>query len=382
MRIALALAILLTAWGQDTASLEHGLAKGTPDPGLVTYFLARSYTLAGRTETALKWIRSLVELNQGFDPSESPTLSRLSSSREFQALVRKAKSQNPAIVRSRTAFSVQQKALVTEGLAYDPESHNFYLGDIPGRKILRIAPDGSVRNFISSAQYGFGGPVGMKVDLRTRTLWANSALGKQTGIYHFDLRTAKLIKRYTLDGDHMFNDLALTPAGDVYLTDTDQGAVYRITRESDRLEQYLPEVRFRYANGIAAWKDRLFVSAFPYGVWLVDLGRNTARAIERPPGITLCGIDGLYVHGRSLIAIQNAGMAPRVARFILDDKMARIEKMEILERRHPAYDVPTTGTIAGDDFYYIANSQVGHLEGDHLVSPSTLQPVLILKLHL
>jgi hypothetical protein len=96
--------------------------------------------------------------------------------------------------------------------------------------------------------------------------------------------------------------------------------------------------------------------------------------IARPGGLCLAAMDGLYFDGGSLIAIQNAFMAPRVARFNLSRDLRSIERFELLERRNPLFDGIRTGVIVGAEFYYMANVQDEKKSG---FVPST-----ILKLHL
>lgn len=51
-----------------------------------------------------------------------------------------------------------------------------------------------------------------------------------------------------------------------------------------------------------------------------------------------------------LIGIQNAIGKTRVIRIHLDDS-----RVEILESKNPLFEIPLTGAVAGDDYYFIAN---------------------------
>jgi hypothetical protein len=96
--------------------------------------------------------------------------------------------------------------------------------------------------------------------------------------------------------------------------------------------------------------------------------------MPRPSALCLATIDGLYFHGGSLIAIQNAFMTPRVVRFHLTRDLGAIERFEVLERRNPLFEGVTTGVIAGDEFYYMANIQDDKTTG--------FKPIKILKIRL
>jgi hypothetical protein len=376
-------ACLLAQAPSRSAILEQQLDKA-PDRGIALLVLASTCAAEGAKDRALHWMRQLVELKAGVDPTQTGTGAKLQAEPEFQRLAAQATADNPPITRSRTAFTVADKELIPEGLAWDPATRKLYLGSIHKQKIVEIVPDGTVRDFVASGQDGLKGVLGMKVDPRTKTLWAGSSTQGQSGVFHYDLRTGRLIRKYVLDGDHLFNDLVVTSAGDVYVTNSNRGALYWISRASDTLAEFLPGVKFDDANGIALSGDekKLYVSAWPAGIMVVNLETRTVGPLAHAPNVWLAGIDGLYAYGGGLLAIQNAATFPRVVRVRLVDGQDRVESVEVLERRHPLHAIPTTGAVAGNEFYYIANSHIDHLPDDTLVKPDELTPVVILLLKL
>jgi len=97
--------------------------------------------------------------------------------------------------------------------------------------------------------------------------------------------------------------------------------------------------------------------------------------------MTLSGIDGLYYFNNSLISIQPR--YDRVCRFYLDTKGDSVEEMEILEAHNSHYNFPTTGCLAGQTFYYIANSQAYSFNPDGtLFLLDNLKEVIILAVDL
>jgi hypothetical protein len=174
---------------------------------------------------------------------------------------------------------------------------------------------------------------------------------------------------------HLLNDIEIAPSGDVYVTDTRAGTVWRLPANGATELTPIPG-RFTFANGLALSPeaDLLYVSAWPDGILVVDLKDGAAAPIARPNGLSLAGIDGLYFHRGSLIAIQNAFMVPRVIRLTLTKDMHAIAKSEVLERRHPLFDGVTTGVIAGREFFYMANMQIDRKDN--------FTPINILKIGL
>jgi hypothetical protein len=58
--------------------------------------------------------------------------------------------------------------------------------------------------------------------------------------------------------------------------------------------------------------------------------------------------------------------------------------MEFLAQGDDKFDVPTTGVIAGDEFYFIANSQLFQLIGNKgkIKDPASLTSTYIMKIKL
>ncbi len=137
-----------------------------------------------------------------------------------------------------------------------------------------------------------------------------------------------MVRRYSVAGaGHEFNDLAIAPAGDVYLTDTPAGMVWHLANGAADLTR-LSE-RFEFANGIALSSEGslLYVSTFPDGITVLDLKPGIVTPIGRPTNLCLATIDGLYFHGGALIAIQNGFMSPQVVRFSLTQRPLRHRKI-------------------------------------------------------
>jgi len=56
---------------------------------------------------------------------------------------------------------------------------------------------------------------------------------------------------------------------------------------------------------------------------------------------------------------------------------SRVTQTIVLENRTAFTTTPTTGALHGNDFYFIANSQVDNLNGDKILDVTKLAPVRI-----
>jgi hypothetical protein len=54
-----------------------------------------------------------------------------------------------------------------------------------------------------------------------------------------------------------------------------------------------------------------------------------------------------------------------------------VTRTTVLENRTQFTVLPTTGAIRGDDFYFIANSQIDNLNGDKIMDVTKLAAVRI-----
>jgi sugar lactone lactonase YvrE len=195
----------------------------------------------------------------------------------------------------------------------------------------------------------------------------------------YEVPSGRLVRRFALRDTvtpRMLNDVAFSPAGDAYLTDSHGGSVYRVRAGADSLERFLDGgSRLVYPNGVAVSPDgaALYV-AHVEGLSRVDLRARGGAPVAEPVTSSaphFAGmIDGLYACGRDLIAVQSVVDHQRVVRLRLDPAGTRLTAAEVLERRHPAYELPTTGVLVDGSLVYVANSQLRRLRDDGTLAPA------------
>lgn len=275
------------------------------------------------------------------------------------------------------AFTIAEKDLIPEGLAYDPVKRKLYVSSTYKRKILEIdMATGQQSEFIPEGNEGIPGVIGMRVDPERRHLWACAATAgegmpvrgletvtDQTGVFQYDLETGKLIRKYTLGKDstfHFMNDLAIAKDGTVYVTDTGAGKIYRIT-PSDNMNEFI-SLQGMHPNGIDLTdKGDLVVAVYgaPHAFLRIDPVTKKHTVIRLPENEKVGG-DGLYFYKNSLIAIQPFDRQRIVARYELSSDTTITKVTTFVDPDHSSLFQPTTGVIVGNEFYFIANSQLQH----------------------
>jgi hypothetical protein len=365
---------------EQIAAVEKMLPQ-LADRGAALYFLSTAKQHLGETLEALKLLKECLALREGFDPAGSPSLKVLKGSKEFDDLVAGVHRDFPAVGQARLAFVTEERDLVPEGLAYDPGQNLYYLSSLNRRKIVKITAEGRVSDFVPAGRDNLLPILGIRLDPRDGTVWANSwaeAPGRSE-LLHFDA-AGKLLGRYALidAAKHGFNDLVVRKSGEIFLTDSVGNQAFRFDPSAHTFAQLSVHRPLSGPNGIAlAEDDRQLFVADDFGVVRVSLEDGVSSDVNPGPRSTLAGIDGLYWYKGSLVAVQNGIGSPRIAAFKLSKDGTRVTQTTVLENRSGFTSLPTTGAIHGNDFYFIANSQVDNMNGDKVMDVTKLAAIRI-----
>jgi hypothetical protein len=365
------------------------LSGKIPDRGAVLFFLAAGHAQLGEFHASLAKLQECVALKEGFDPQGEPSFAVLKDSKEFPQLVEQAHKDFPVVAQAQLAFTTSEKDLVPEGLAYDPAADTFYLGSLHRRKIVRIPRAGPMagksNDFVPGDRYDLLPVLGIRMDPVDGTIWCNSfADSGKAALLHFD-QAGALLGRFRIQDEvkHGFNDLVVLGTGEVYVTDSLANRVYRFDRKTQAFTSVGMNRELLYPNGIAVTDNGQYLYvADALGVMRFDPKTKEAAEVDPGPRSTLAGIDGLYWQRDRLIAIQNGIGSPRIALFQIANDGLHVSKTTVLENRTKFTTLPTTGALLGDDFYFIANSQIDNLNGARILDVTKLEPVRIGKIHL
>ncbi len=290
---------------------------------------------------------------------------------------------------SLIAFTIPEKDLLPESVAYDTQTASFFVGSTRKGKVIRVDKYGKQHDFITGADHGLWMIIGMKTDSQRRHLWLCSSggdnlvgynrkddkEGRPAGIFKFNLDNGELIQKYVIDkaGEaHFFNDLVIAGNGDVYATHMfSESRIYKISAASDKLKIFASDSDIRFPNGLTLadnGKD-LFI-AHSAGISKLNLESKHFTRLAAPGDVSLSGqdsIDGLYYYRWSLIGVQSD--TRQVIQLMLNDEGSGFEEARVLERAHPMMNRPTTGVLVGSELYYIANAQFDNFNQDGSLFP-------------
>ncbi|WP_194923594.1 hypothetical protein [Catenulispora pinisilvae] len=205
--------------------------------------------------------------------------------------------------------------------------------------------------------------------------------GAFTGRFFIYTKTGKLVASYTVPdtGEKtLVNDEAVTPDGDVYITDSFRAVVYRIPaaevhapatgrHRTLQVAYHLPDyvAGTSNGNGIVATPDgrSLIIGYWSTGaLYRLTLATGAVRKIDAPP---LTSDDGIALRGDTLYIARSVNNEIATVRLSHHDTRAAI----VSERTYPGADT-TTGVAVSGDRLLVTNSQMDtYLYGAPLTSP-------------
>jgi len=386
-------------WQNASDGFYRVYAENAKDD-VAIYLAAATWVRAGKPEAAFEWLQRLWQTGSCLTPSPK-SFAAIENDPRFQDASAILRAQAAKATRAAVAFTVREKDLVPESLAYDPVEKVFYLSSLWKRKIVRVKParpgaPAAVEDFVGEGADGLDAVLGLRVDPKRRRLWAVSAAEPEmkgftpeaygrSALCEYDLVSKRLVRKITLPGAsaHLFGDLALDAAGDVYVTDTEAAEVHVLRAGGGELKTLVPNGRFVAPNGIALSADEkhLYVADVVQGLFHVDPATGVVQPLDQPAGLFPVGLDGLVLDGGSILGIMNVVGAGRVARWRITADGRALEEGEVLECGHPAFHQPTRGVVVDGAFYFIANSQSDQI-ADGALAAEKLEDIVILRLPL
>lgn len=363
------------------------LLHGHPD---VFYLLARNATALGQPAAAVQYLRTIAAMGLRYAADSDSTLASLRARPDFIAVASAMAANQKPISHAAPVSTLNDPDLLTEDVAYDPVGQVFYVSSIHRRKIL-VSPDWNAFATTSLA------PMALVVDSKRRTLWVSvagmpQAEGHQpadsgrSGVLQYDLSTRTLTHSYDLPVDgkqHVLGDMTLDSAGNAIVSDGAGGGVYIVDRSKQTLSALIPPGTFQSPQNPALARDgRVLVADYALGVAVIEPRTRRVSWVAHADTIAMNGIDGMYLVGRVLYAIQNGTDPERVTKFVLDPDLRRVVDWSVVEQATPGLGDPTHGVVVGDQFFFIANSGWDRFADDGHITNPTGTPARLEKLTL
>ena len=344
-----------SAFLADAQRLKSFL-NGTPTSGLE---VARAQLELGRPEAALPDIRRFLAMGQTNPMLDSPLFQHFRTAIDPQL-----QSNLSSMSLAKPIIHLSNAGVLPEDIDYDPQSKHFYVTSILEDNIVALDSAGHQRAFADSPDHW--PMLALKVDAKRRRLWATEvaldgfAAVRETDwgrsvLLEYDLDRGTLLFRQDGPPHSNLGDMVLAKNGDPVVSDGTGGGIYRLHgRELRRIDH--GDFISPQTIAICRHHRQAFVPDYVRGVAAFNLETGTVRWLSTKDRYALDGIDGLYCHRGSLVAVQNGSTPNRVVAFALDSFRSTIVRETIIERATSTLGDPTHGVLVDHTFYYIANS--------------------------
>jgi hypothetical protein len=341
----------------------------------VLYKLARVEAELGLTELALRrletYARSGLDLG---DPATEPAFAALQKEAAFERSVALYRAGKAPVVEHERVVSLGDSDLVAEDLVCD-RGGSFLVSSVRQRKVLRVNASGSVSDFVTQ-QWGVFAlgqdPQGANLWVTTATIAVSPPYTPQeadhSAVLALDRRSGAVRARYELPGKHAFGDMTIGPDGTVYVSDGLGGGVFTVkpgTPRSGLVTLVEPgNLGSPQTPALTGDGSTLLVPDYQRGIARVSLQRRSVSWLQRPAELALFGIDGMYLEGRTLVAIQNGTVPERIVMIRLNRALDGVDSWRVLLARAPGLGDPTHGCLRHGEFFFIANSGWDQFEDD------------------
>lgn len=381
----------------DLASAARAMDRAVSAwPTQIAYQRLRALIAARRNDdrTLTTALVALAALEAAGDiPADTAVERRAGENPAVAGAVRAVVGATRPLVRSTVWQMMDDTTLYAEGIATDPASGHVFLTSIRHRTVYELDGRGEVRD-LGLARQGAGAVMAVRVAPDGRHVWAVTAGipamreygppdSTEASLLRIRRDDGQIVQRWNLAADgqaHVLGDVAIGPAGDVFVTDSRAPLIFRLPKGGDTLER-ITHPLFRSLQGIVPDPGgrQVYVADYSHGVLRVDLETGAVLRLADAPGMTSLGLDGLGWYHGSLFGVQNGVSPPRVICLELSPGGDSNTRVRTIDRNIPLADEPTALAFLGDRLVYVANSQWEKYDATGMRRPGTrLAPTAIL----
>ena len=350
-----------------------------PHIGRYKLEMAAAYAQLDNKRATYNALLELQSQGYAFDIGKDPRFEKVSHTEAWTYTVQGLDANRAPFGEGKVAYTLPKEDLLIESLAWDPSRKQLLVGSAREGKVYLVGAGGKLKELVAAnAENGMWAVFDIAVDAKNGFLWVASTavphfkgynaekdLGL-AGIFKFDLKTGKFLKKFlspSIVGQAFFlSTLTLSPDGVVYAADGVNNAVYQVRNDEFRRLFHAPLLSSIRGLAVSGDGKLLYMGDNERGLLGYDLANAKPFDVPVPKTLALGGIEGVAWYKGNLVVVQNGMQPNRVMRLALTPDGRAVGGLHPIEANKPELTHPTLGTLAGDKFYFIANTQKGNYD--------------------
>lgn len=350
------------------------LVELRPHIGRYRYEMAARYAQQDRKSETYNALLELQSQGYTFDARDDKRFEKVATTEVWKYTLDGFDGNRTLFGPGKVAYTLPKEDLLIESTAWDATRKELLVGSARDGAVYRVGKNGKLSPLVKAdAENGLWAVFDLVVDDKRGVLWvastamphfrnydAEADLGR-AGIFKFDLKTGKFLKKFlspTIVGqNYILSSIALGKDGEVYAADGVNNAVYQVRDDQFRRLFHAPMLGSIRGLAVSGDGKSLYMGDHERGVIGYDIATGKPFDVRVPKNLSLGLIEGIAWWKGSLVVVQNNLPPSRIMRLTLSADGRSIEKVQPLAANDPTLTAPTLGTLAGDTFYVIANSQ-------------------------
>lgn len=332
--------------------------------------VAAAWALTGRKIRSIQKLNQMLLMDATFNFVDNEDFDKVRNHKSYKKLLALQSKLNEEEVNDEVFRTIDVGHLHPESFVL-LENGEMLLGSVREKKIVKVAVDGGISDWVETPY----AVLGMKADFKREFLWVSTAAmpemegfdqadsGKSI-VLQINLKSGAIIQGISYDEESIIGDLEIDAENRLWLSNS---MTPFLSRDETDTANYLGafsrkqfDLSDGYFNlqGLTLTDDEryLYVSDYIKGLFRIDIGQSDIDDVFAPETSLLKGIDGLYYHENSLIAIHNGTKPYRVVQYFLNDSGLNITSERVINRGGASLGEPTLGQVKDGYFYYLANS--------------------------
>jgi sugar lactone lactonase YvrE len=260
-------------------------------------------------------------------------------------------------------ITIDDRNVFPESLSSTPDG-TLYIGSNLGRIYRAKAGQSYAEPWLDPQASGLHqGLRGVMADLKRSSLWVCDDFGRDSALVRFDLKSGRRLTSYAFPGGGHCNDIAFK-AGEVYVTDTNNGRILKLARGADVLSEWYKQADRSLDGLVWAGDGNLYTNTYsthhliridlnPDGTAAKGVVLETSQPLYQPDGMRLAP------DGRLLLVEGRGAPGTRLKEGRLDEVRIAGNRAEIKVLRS-GFELPTAVT-AVDGKAWVLESKFDYL---------------------